>query len=150
MENKELDYQNPYGMWKVETEGDAEGRSMTQLGVYTGFIDEIALALADKCSYTLYFQLVKPKELDLTPKKKSVAIRLSYASGLQNINDKYEKLNHLKNGLFKERDVCISLEGFGDFTIYTNKKALDEELEEKRNEILSRLTEEEKIILGLE
>lgn len=48
-------YDNPFGIWHVTTEGDCEGRSPRDLGFHEGYIDEIALALADKCFYSLYF-----------------------------------------------------------------------------------------------
>ena len=35
-----------YGTFKVTTEGDCEGKSTRDLGVHTGYIDEIAFALA--------------------------------------------------------------------------------------------------------
>ena len=50
-----VDYSDPYGTWEVTTEGDVEGRSTTDLGVFTGFIDDIAKRLADKCYYSLCF-----------------------------------------------------------------------------------------------
>ena len=43
MKNRK-EYKN-YGTFKVTT----EGRSIKDLGVHTGYIDEIAFALADKC-----------------------------------------------------------------------------------------------------
>lgn len=51
----EKDYTNPYGTWQVTTEGDCEGRSTRNLGVYVGYLDDIAFALADKCFYSLRF-----------------------------------------------------------------------------------------------
>ena len=69
-------YNNTYGLWQVTTEGDCEGRSVCNLGVYEGNIDEIAFALADKCCYCLNFRAVSPKNytLDMTPKRKTVDI----------------------------------------------------------------------------
>lgn len=46
-------YDNPFGIWHVTTEGDCEGRSPRDLGFHEGYIDEIALALADKCFYEI-------------------------------------------------------------------------------------------------
>lgn len=48
-------YEQAYGTWKVTTEGDCEGRSIRDLGTYTGYLDEMAFALADKCCYSLQF-----------------------------------------------------------------------------------------------
>lgn len=47
-ENMRQEYSN-YGTFKVTTEGDCEGKSVRHLGTFTGYIDEIAFALADKC-----------------------------------------------------------------------------------------------------
>lgn len=52
------EYSN-YGTFEVTTEGDCEGRSVRHLGTFTGYIDEIAFALADKCYYSLRFSLLK-------------------------------------------------------------------------------------------
>src|SRR5271155_5056847 len=48
-----------YGTWHVTTEGDCEGKSVKDLGVHTGFIDEIAFALGSQAYYSLTFELAK-------------------------------------------------------------------------------------------
>lgn len=65
--------------WTVTTEGDCEGKSTRNLGTHTGYIDEIALALADKCYYSLHFE--RAKQLDRSPKKDSVEVTLEIGSG---------------------------------------------------------------------
>ena len=35
------EYRELYGTWSVTTEGDVEGKSTTNLGTYTGYVDEI-------------------------------------------------------------------------------------------------------------
>ena len=49
-------YNNAYGLWEVTTEGDCEGKSTRKLGVYEGFIDDIAFALVGSCCYSLRFK----------------------------------------------------------------------------------------------
>lgn len=49
-------YNESYGFWKVTTEGDVEGRTMKDLGVHEGHIDEIAQALSPACYYSLHFE----------------------------------------------------------------------------------------------
>lgn len=71
------EFKKPYdkacGFWHVTTEGDCEGRSITDLGVFEGNIDTIALALADRCYYyTLYFTAVDPTAYDKAPKKDEI------------------------------------------------------------------------------
>lgn len=73
-------YKKAYGFWEVTTEGDCEGRSVSRLGIYEGYIDEIALALADRCYYSLCFRPIDPRALDLTPKRKSVEISFDIGS----------------------------------------------------------------------
>lgn len=141
MDKKE--YTN-YGTFKVTTEGDCEGRSVRDLGVYTGYIDEIAFALADKCYYKLCFTLVEPTKLDLTPKKDTVEISLNIDSGAWDFNGA-DAMEYFKD-FFANRDVeVIDTHGYGSCTISTHK----ETIEEKKEKILQKLSEEEKKILGL-
>lgn len=52
-------YSNPVSVWKVETEGDCEGRSIKDLGVWQGHVAEIAFHLAGKSHYELKFTDLK-------------------------------------------------------------------------------------------
>lgn len=133
-----------YGTFRVTTEGDCEGRGTTDLGVHTGYIDEIALALADKCMHTLRFTMMNLKELDLTPKKDMVQIGFDIDSGTWDLNTE-DAMTYFKN-IFKDRDVeVIDACGYGKCIISTHK----ETLEEKKEKILQKLSNEEKQILGL-
>lgn len=135
-----------YGVFKVTTEGDCEGRSVRDLGTYKGYIDEIAFALADKCYYSLTFHQINPEEhkLDMTPKRKEVVITLDIDSGTWDLEEK-DRIKYFKN-LFKDRDIEVSNSNFyASAKISTNKKTK----EEKKQEILNKLTDEEKEILGL-
>lgn len=133
-----------YGTFEVTTEGDCEGRSIRNLGTYTGYIDEIAFALADKCYYTLCFKLVEPTSLDLTPKKDTVKISLGIDSGTWDLNNADAK-DYFED-FFANRDVeVVGTHGNGSCTISTHK----ETIEEKKEKILQKLSNEEKRILGL-
>jgi len=133
-----------YGTFRVTTEGDCEGRSVMDLGVYTGYIDEIAFALADKCYYTLHFKLVEPTPLDMTPKKDTVKISLDVDSGTWDLKGS-DAMNYFKK-FFANREVeVVDVCGYGACEISTHK----ETVEEKREKILQKLSEEEKRILGL-
>lgn len=135
-----------YGVFKVTTEGDCEGRSTRDLGTYEGYIDEIAFALADKCCYSLEFHKINPKKfkLNMTPKRKSVDILFDIDSGTWDLKGK-DRIKYFEN-LFKDRDIEVSnSNSYACVKISTNKKTK----EEKRQEILNRLTDEEKEILGL-
>jgi hypothetical protein len=50
---------NPFGLWKVSTEADCEGRSMKHLGYYEGYVDVIAKGLSSLACYNLYFSRVQ-------------------------------------------------------------------------------------------
>lgn len=142
MKNRK-EYKN-YGTFKVTTEGDCEGRSTRDLGIHTGYIDEIAFALADKCFYTLNFTLVEPTSLDLTPKKDTVKISLGIDSGAWDFNV-VDAMDYFKD-FFSDRDVeVVGTHGYGSCTISTHK----ETIEEKKEKILQKLSNEEKQILGL-
>lgn len=57
-------YSSPIGWWKVTTEGDCEGRSTRDLGLYYGHIAEIALSIKDSPMYEYDFS---PLEEDIPP-----------------------------------------------------------------------------------
>lgn len=139
-------YNNIYGLWNVTTEGDCEGRSVCNLGVYEGNIDEIAFALADKCYYCLNFRAVSPKNytLDMTPKSKTVDIQLDIGSGTWDM-DKGTRVVEVGN-LMKNRPVDVIESNFyGCVRLVTNNKTI----EEKKAEALAKLSLEERKLLGL-
>lgn len=114
-----------YGLWKVTTEGDCEGRSTKDLGIHEGYFDEIAFALADKAYYSLHFKLLKPEEqlTDMSPKKKRVDVTLDIESGVWDMTVD-ERREHFRD-LLKNRDVTVVTDGgvsFGGILLETNKK----------------------------
>ena len=116
-----------YGVFKVTTEGDCEGRTIEDLGTYKGYIDEIAFALADKCYYSLTFHQINPEEhkLDMTPKRKEVDIALDIDSGTWDLEGK-DRIKYFKN-LFKDRNIEVSNSNFyANVKISTNKKTKEE------------------------
>lgn len=139
-------YDNVYGLWKVTTEGDCEGRSIRDLGTHEGYIDEIAFALADKCCYSLNFRAVDPHKHkpDMTPKRKTVDIQLDFGSGTWDMKSKDRAIE--VSGLMRDRPVTVSESTFyGCVRLTTNKKTL----EEKREEALAKLSLEDREVLGL-
>lgn len=95
-------YDKAYGFWHVTTEGDCEGRSITDLGVFEGNIDTIALALADRCYYyTLYFTAVDPTAYDKAPKKDEINISIYGASGMYDMT-KEERLDAMWHACTRE------------------------------------------------
>ena len=139
-------YDKVYGLWKVTTEGDCEGRSSRDLGTYEGYIDEIAFSLADKCYYSLNFRAVSPHEHkpDMTPKRKTVDIQLDIGSGTWDMESKNRAI--AVSGLMRDRPVAVSESTFyGCVRLTTNKKTE----EEKKAEALAKLSPEERRLLGL-
>ena len=141
-------YNNPYGVWEVSTEGDCEGKFTKKLGVYSGYIDEIALMLADKCAYSLEFSQLNIIKVDngvnFTPKCKSVNVTLSIGSGTWDMSANERAL--AMEEVFKNRPVYIKeAQEYATFCIETIKQTV----EEKKQYALSKLTEEEKKLLGL-
>lgn len=134
-----------YGEWEITTEGDCEGRSVRNLGIFEGYIDEIAFALADKACYVLQFSRVQKNiPLDMTPKRNKVNIMLNIDSGTWDMKNE-ERIDYFKN-LFKDRDIEV-LNGTSYASVIISSE--QETLEEKRKKILAKLSPEEKHILGL-
>lgn len=134
-----------YGTFEVTTEGDCEGRSVKHLGTFTGYVDEIAFALADKCFYSLRFSLVNPKDLDMTPKRDTVNVSLDINSGTWDMKPD-ERVMYFRE-LLKDRDVEIfPSTSYASCVLTTHR----ETIEEKRVKVLKKLTLEERKLLGLE
>lgn len=143
---KELTYTNNYGLWKVTTEGDCEGKSTRDLGIHKGYIDEIAFALADKCSYSLNFKYLFDSDYKKTsaPKRSEVSVSLDIDSGTWDLSGE-ERVKWARQFL-SGRDVSVSRgQYYASFVIKTNKKTV----EDIRNDALSKLTKEEIEALGI-
>lgn len=61
--DKAKSWTDPIGIWSVSTESDCEGRGIRNLGIFQGHFCEIALGLADKSMYSLYFKKITPAEM---------------------------------------------------------------------------------------
>lgn len=118
-------YRSLEGRWKVTTEGDCEGKSVTDLGEHDGFVDEIARKLAHRCYYSLTFHAVrppKPTKPDVMPdpsRVKAVSVCLDIESGTWDLKPAKHRAE-VVGALFKKagRPVTI-LEGtyFASFII---------------------------------
>lgn len=139
----EKDYTNPYGTWQVTTEGDCEGRSTRNLGVYVGYLDDIAFALAEKCCYSLEFTKIDT-EIP-TPKKV-----LDQVNVVLNIDSKTWKLSvddrvkYFQNMLHNRKVYVSRGSAYASVTLSkTNTEKTKKEI------ALAKLTDEEKQLLGL-
>ncbi len=145
--DKTYRYKNPYGTWRVTTEGDEEGRTTRELGTHTGYIDEIALALADKACYELNFQAAEPLQKNPTPTKTSVNVQLDIESGTWNM-DADERCFFAEKMLQGRPVIVAGSNYFGCFVIRAkNEKDMQREI--LRNTALKKLNDAEKNVLGL-
>ena len=135
------DYKNLYGNQKVTTEGDVEGKTITHLGTHLGFVDEIALHLADKCYYSLRFKKIKEIKKYI-PSRERVNVSFDIDSETWDDNNRKETMVDV----FKDRPVIISkCNHYASFTI--ELKDTDKYLRERA---LNKLTDKEKQLLGLD
>ena len=137
-------YQDPYGTWNVTTEGDVEGKTVTNLGNFTGYVDEIALHLADKCYYSLKFTKTKPVS-EYTPKRTSVNIAFDIESNTWDL-DAIDRIELFRQ-IFKNRPVNVK-----DGQYYASVVIDVVESEKKeilKKQALEKLSPEEKEALGI-
>lgn len=143
MKNINNDYLNPYGIWEVTTEADCEGWGVHKIGIYEGYLDEIALHLADKVYYSLTLKKIVPEKIEkFTPKAKSIYVSFAYDSNFtaKNIVINASKMLRnrpcqVKNG---NRCSCVKI-----CTDQYNEEDI------KRQKALDKLSPEERKILGL-
>lgn len=89
------------GWWHVTTEGDVEGKTVTDLGKHYGYLDEIAFALGRRAYYGLHFQAIdEPKPEPLPEPVKAVNINLGIDSGTWDgpAIDRAEKVRQILKG----------------------------------------------------
>lgn len=110
---------SPIGLWKVTTEGDCEGRTVRNLGMYKGHILDIAAELASSTMYVLNFKKMSYSYIEPAPVKKSVktAITFDFATGCAVVDLKQRKL--IFDRFIKERPSQYNyLYYFDDQTLY--------------------------------
>lgn len=139
-------YKSSYGMWRVTTEGDCEGRSVKELGVYKGYIDDIAFALADRCCYDLEFTPFEFAEIPVPDKRVDrVRVALGVDSGTWSM--KMPERKAFFETILTGRDVCVGDSGgYASIVLYRNSEISDDE---QRKAVLKKLTDKEKQLLGL-
>lgn len=67
------DYANAFGTWEVTTEADCEGRTTKNLGIFTGYVDDIAKTLGGKGGYTLQFKHLAIPEVRTSPRRVNIS-----------------------------------------------------------------------------
>jgi len=143
-----------YGLWKVTTEGDEEGRTIRHLGVFQGHFDEIALHCADKQYYALKLSFVEPQPTVLKPTLSEVNVKLDIGTGTWDLQgtDRSDAFNKWlkENGRTKVRVIegqfYSSVRLIGASTEAEKKKLKDSIA---RDKALAKLNDKEKKLLGL-
>lgn len=139
-------YDEVFGTWEVTTEGDVEGRTTKNLGTFTGYIDEIALFLANKCYYSLHFKKIVPVT-SFHPNGFKVSVQLDISSGTWEGIHTEKGLNEIRK-VFANRPVVIEDSNFyASFIIKSDNEEINNEI--LRKNVLSKLTDDEKKLLGL-
>jgi len=134
---------NVYGTWKVTTSGS--GVTVVDLGIHTGYVDEIALSLANKCINVLIFKKLDTEE-KYTPVTDKVNVMFYGDDNLGHIKYRYDRMSEIRK-MFKDRPVEIEKgEHEKTFTIIASE---DTKMEVIKNKALAKLTEEEKKALGI-
>jgi len=108
------DYKTSYGIWSVSTEGDCEGISTIQLGVFQGHVDDIACYLASKAYYCLSFTRILVKEIGAQDKSAiDVHVQFDIKSDTWNMDPKI-RASALNETIFCDRPVlAIAAQQFG-------------------------------------
>ena len=145
------DYTKPYGVWRVTTEGDCEGRSTCELGTHAGYIDEIAFALADQAMYGLNFSKVNKLNLK-KPTRKSVHVSLDIESGTWNSEEAI--LSFAKKMLNDRPVVVIPSNYYASFVICSKDSPetvefVKAEQDALRKRALAKLSAADKKVLGI-
>jgi hypothetical protein len=99
------------GIWVVTTEGDCEGRSTRNLGIYNGVVEEIALHLADKVEYQLNFSEYKSPMVYVgpyIPKREQVQLTMGYGKPVLLAQTKDKRL--VKLGQLQNKSVALMTE----------------------------------------
>jgi len=135
-----------FGTWRVTTEGDEEGRTVRELGSYTGNFDEIAFALADKEFYKLTFEMVDAPPTEYKPVRDRVNISFHINSGTWDMHHLVR--TQFFRRLLQDTDIDVT-EG----QLFASVKLVTPHFKPKdviRAEALAKLTKEEKEALELD
>lgn len=147
-----LNYLGSYGLWHVTTEGDCEGRSIRDLGVHEGHLDDIAFALADQVGYGLRFSAVDSTAWVARAPRTEVHVSLDPASKTWGMKG-HERRNHLSH-MLSGRDVTVEESDYYASTKLVSGKTPEgrekAKREAARKAALAKLSAEDRQALGLE
>lgn len=143
-------YNSSYGIWKVTTEGDCEGKTTKNLGVYEGNISDIAFYLKNKCEYSLQFSPAKAIKIDSCDVTHYgyVNVSLDIDSGTWNMSPE-DRVNYFKVLLNTENRENVIIVEPGQYYASVRLVGYDSHEDYIRKTALEKLTDEEKEVLGL-
>ena len=140
---RDNDYKDCYGLWEVRTETDCEGRSTRILGIFEGYLDEIAFALSEKCIYKLMFKKISaaiPKPSKIR-QRVDVCLDIDSSTWEMSAEERVDFFSHM----LANRDVQVNQSG--QYAAVTLCRKSEEEIE--RQIALAKLSDREKKLLGL-
>lgn len=140
---------DPNGIWEIKTEGDVEGRSTQLIGIFEGNIIDILTAIHEKCYYNFFIKKIEKTEEIFNSIKGPSKIKVFVDYPLDISSDEKKTLN---TSLFKKDNIFIDENNGYDVILYFNEEAKTQETKERKKKIekaLSKLTKEEKELLGI-
>lgn len=140
---------NPNGIWKIETEGDVEGRGTQLVGIFEGNIIDILTVIHEKCYYNFFVKKFKKVEKTFNSTKKPNSLKVYVDNIYDKTSDEIKKIN---DSLFKRDNTFIRKNYGSSVLIYLDEDAKIQESKERKEKIkkaLSKLTKEEKELLGI-
>lgn len=140
-------YRNVVGLWKVTTEGDCEGKSTRDLGVWEGNVADIALYLAPKAMYDLCFKSFEIQTPG-APQRDCVTVSFDIDSNTWPMDMQNKERVEVMRELFADTDYTIE-EG-SSYASFTIRRPLtpEQKHEVAVQKVLQKLTPEERELLG--
>lgn len=138
-------------LWKVTTEGDCEGRSTRNLGVYRGNPVNIAFLLADKVAYTLQFEEIVIQDVPkFDPHGQQVSMNFSVSSQYYFGKSTESQRRAFFEDLIGVKPVKITNANPGAHSIELTSTCVSNSKAKKVKDALAKLSQEEIELLGLE
>lgn len=148
------DYYGGYGIWEVSTEQDVDGRKRN-LGIFEGYLVNIAFYLADMSFYKLTFKKLNIPTIgtseSLMSDRNEVHISLDIDSKTWDLNDT-TLISQFDNYLIENEDkgeVEYSVDRSNFFASVKVTRTIKNPQNKLREQALAKLTDEEKKALGI-
>lgn len=118
------------GWWKITTEGDCEGKTITDLGIHYGYLDDLAFSLGGKAYYHLNFEFIDRPVPKPEPSRVNVVhIQLGIDSGTWDLPS-IHRAQAVRN-ILKDRPVVVGESGYYASVLLV--KEINENTDRKEN-----------------